>query len=439
MANRNSKINIPENNLPAFCRTFAGREVFLRHVVHEKPDARKQMKKIILIFCATIISFSFYAQQSLWGNKEIVSPEIHPDNTVTFRLKAPSVFSVGVTGDFLPPRKVKGPFGESEVPGVANMKKNVHGIWEYTTRDPLPPELYNYTFVVDSLKVCDPANVYTVRDVASVFNIFLIGGGRDGLYGVNNVPHGTVSRRWYKSPTLNMQRRMTIYTPPGYETSSQKYPVLYLLHGMGGDEEAWMTLGRTVEILDNLIAEGKAKPMIVAMPNGNASQEAAPGESKLGFYTPTMQLPHTMDGTFESAFPDILKFVDENYRTVADKSGRAIAGLSMGGFHSLYISAQYPNTFNFIGLFSAAISPKEGSDSPIYANIDQKLKTQFANKPRLYWIAIGKTDFLYQSNAEFRKKLDAENYPYSYSESDGGHIWRNWRIYLAEFVPQLFK
>lgn len=174
---------------------------------------------------------------------------------------------------------------------------------------------------------------------------------------------------------------MTVYTPVGYETSGKRYPVLYLLHGMGGDEEAWISLGRTAQILDNLIAQGKAKPMIVVMPNGNASQEAAPGESSRGMVPPTMQLPKTMEGSYEQAFPEIVKFIDKNYRTIKSKSGRAIAGLSMGGFHSLHISKQYPDMFNYIGLFSAAIMPNKEVSSPIYENMEGKLKVQFDKIP----------------------------------------------------------
>lgn len=167
----------------------------------------------------------------------------------------------------------------------------------------------------------DPSNVYMSRDVSSVTNVFIIGGGRADLYKVNDVPHGTVSRIWYDSPTLGMKRRMTVYTPAGYETSGKRYPVFYLLHGMGGDEEAWMALGRTSQIMDNLIAQGKAEPMIVVMTNGNASQEAAPGETSDGFVAPNMNLPKTMEGSFETAFPDVVKFVDKTYRTKANKKG----------------------------------------------------------------------------------------------------------------------
>ena len=234
------------------------------------------------------------------------------------------------------------------------------------------------------MRCTDPANVYLIRDVASVFNVFITGNGKGDLYKVGAVPHGTVTRRWYHSPGNEMTRRMTIYTPPGYESSKDKFPVLYLLHGMGGDEEAWIALGRTAQILDNLIAAGKARPMIVVMTNGNVAQEAAPGESSLGMAKPTMQLPHTMDGQFEETFTDVISFIDENYRTLAKKEGRAIAGLSMGGYHSLHISRYYPNTFDYVGLFSAAILPNEKATSKVYADLDKTLQIQMKNELQLY-------------------------------------------------------
>ena len=367
------------------------------------------------------------AQQALWGKAPVVSPEIHENQTVTFRLRAPKAVKVQVTGDFLSK-------------GVADLVENKEGVWEYTTPEPLKPELYGYNFVVDGLKMNDPSNVYMIRDVSTITNVFIIGGDRADLYKVNDVPHGTVSKVWYDSPALGMDRRLTIYTPAGYETSGKRYPVFYLLHGMGGDENAWSELGRATQILDNLIAQGKAEPMIVVMTNGNAALEAAPGESSLGWEAqPTFQLPKTMEGSFETHFPDVVKFVDKHYRTKANKKSRAIAGLSMGGFHSLHISKQYPDMFNYVGLFSAAIMPGKNVESPIYQDMEGKLATQFAKKPALYWIAIGKTDFLYKANAEYRKLLDEKGYPYEYFENEDGHIWKNWRIYLSEFVPRLFK
>ncbi|MBD8984359.1 MAG: esterase [Bacteroides cellulosilyticus] len=393
------------------------------------------MKRLTALIVALLIGVTMFAQQALWGSAPVVSPEIHGNNTVTFRFKAPKAVRVQLTGDFLPVQKN----AKFEAPGIVDLKEGQEGVWEYTTPEPLKPELYSYSFIVDGLRVNDPANVYLIRDVSTLTNVFIIGGDRADFYKVNPVPHGTVSRVWYDSPALGLERRMTVYTPAGYETGGKRYPVLYLLHGMGGDEEAWISLGRTAQILDNLIAQGKAKPMIVVMPNGNASQEAAPGESSRGMVPPTMQLPKTMEGSYEQAFPEIVKFIDKNYRTVKSKSGRAIAGLSMGGFHSLHISKQYPDMFNYVGLFSAAIMPNKEASSPIYENMEGKLKVQFDKKPALYWIAIGKTDFLYKANEEYRKLLDKKGYKYTYYESDEGHIWRNWRIYLTEFVPMLFR
>lgn len=393
------------------------------------------MKRLTALTVALLIGVTMFAQQALWGTTPVVSPEIHDNNTVTFRFKAPKAVRVQLTGDFLPVQKN----AKFEAPGIVDLKEGQEGVWEYTTPEPLKPELYSYSFIVDGLRMNDPANVYLIRDVSTLTNVFIIGGDRADFYKVNPVPHGTVSRIWYDSPALGLERRMTVYTPAGYETSGKHYPVLYLLHGMGGDEEAWISLGRTAQVLDNLIAQGKAKPMIVVMPNGNASQEAAPGESSRGMVPPTMQLPKTMEGSYEQAFPEIVKFIDKNYRTIKSKSGRAIAGLSMGGFHSLHISKQYPDMFNYIGLFSAAIMPNKEVSSPIYENMEGKLKVQFDKNPALYWIAIGKTDFLYKANEEYRKLLDEKGYKYTYYESDEGHIWKNWRIYLTEFVPMLFR
>ena len=397
------------------------------------------MKRLTILAAVLLMCVATFAQEALWGIGPLVSPEIYDNNIVLFRLKAPKAVKVQITGDFLPKQKVKIPNGEYEIPGVVDMTEGKDGVWEYTTPEPLQPELYSYSFIVDGLRMNDPANVYLIRDVATLTNVFIIGGERADLYKVNQVPHGTVSRIWYDSPALGLERRMTVYTPAGYETSGKRYPVFYLLHGMGGDEEAWISLGRTSQILDNLIAQGKAKPMIVVMTNGNASQEAAPGESSLGMKPPTMQLPKTMDGSFEQAFPDVVKFVDKNYRTLKSKSGRAIAGLSMGGFHSLHISKQYPDMFDYVGLFSAAILPNKDVSSPVYEDMEGKLKIQFAKKPSLYWIAIGKTDFLYKANEDYRKQLDENGYKYTYYETGEGHIWKNWRIYLSEFVPLLFK
>lgn len=397
------------------------------------------MKLRLTIFVAIVLfSMATFAQQALFGGQQIISPEVKADHTVTFRIMAPAADSVQITGDFLPPAKLKTQWGLIDVPGTAKLTKDDKGIWTFTSQ-PLASDLYSYTVIVDGFKTTDPSNVYIIRDVASVFNVFIVGGGKGDLYQVSKVPHGSVTRRWYDSPGNGMPRRVTVYTPAGYETSKEKYPVLYLLHGMGGDEEAWINLGRSSQILDNLIAQGKAKPMIVVMTNGNVAQEAAPGESSLGYVKPSMQMDHTMDGKFEETFPDVIKFVESNYRVKADKSGRAIAGLSMGGYHSLHISRFYPNTFDYVGLFSAAIMSNDKVTSPVYKNFDSTLETQMKNGYKLYWIGIGKADFLYKANEEYRAKLDKMGMKYTYVETEGGHTWTNWRVYLSQLTPLLFK
>ncbi len=398
------------------------------------------MKKVTFIFAALMLCAVSYAQQALWGGSQLVSPEVHEDNTVTFRLLAPNANTVQVTGDFLPSQTIETPFGEFDGPGVADLVKNENGVWEYTTPEPLSPELYSYSFLLDGVRVNDPSNVHRNRDVATISDIFFIGGDRASLYQVQNVPHGTVARVWYNSPVLGMNRRLTVYTPAGYEDNEKNYPVFYLLHGAGGDEEAWIALGRTAQILDNLIAEGKAEPMIVVMTNGNATQQVAPGEEARGFVVPDMQSNTTMDGAFELSFVDVMNYVEKHYRTINKKSARAIAGLSMGGFHSMHISNYYPEKFDYVGLYSAAIMPRDDSESPVYQDIEGKLKVQFEDyKPALYWIAIGNKDFLYEANVKYRELLDEKGYEYKYFETGDGHIWRNWRIYLSEFAPMLFK
>ncbi len=374
--------------------------------------------------------FHANAQQALYGGGAFVSPEIHVDYTVTFRVLAPSADEVKLTGDWMP--------AEGWVPGSVIMEKDEKGLWSYTTAV-LEPELYGYAFIIDGVRTNDPNNVFVSRDIATNTNIFLLEGEQTDLYKVNDVEHGSVTRRWYKSPGLEMTRRICIYTPPGYENTKRSYPVLYLLHGAGGDEEAWNELGRASQIMDNLIAQGRVEPMIVVMPNGNVSQQAAPGEGSRGYYKPQFMEPGTMDGSFEASFMDIVNFVEDDYRVKAKKTHRALAGLSMGGFHALHISRYYPNTFDYVGLFSAAMLPNQNTSSLVYQDVDETLRTQMDNGYELYWIGVGKADFLANNIKLYTKKLDGLGMPYTYRESEGGHIWKNWRVYLSEFTPLLFK
>lgn len=362
------------------------------------------------------------AQQQLWGGAN-GSPRVNSDNMVTFSIKAPDAQRVSVQLDY----------------GVLwPLERDTAGVWTFTI-GALEPDLYLYNYVVDGVKTLDPENVYTMRDVATVKSMFFVNGGHPLVYEAQDVPHGNVSAVWYDSPRVGQKRRMMVYTPAGYDQGKQRYPVFYLLHGSGGDETAWLHQGQAAQVLDNLIASGQAVPMIVVMPNGNVDEQAAPGADQRGLVTPTFAHKQWMEGSFESSFVDIMEYVDRHYRTDKRQSRRAIAGLSMGGYHSLYISANQPKDFGYVGLFSAAIRPMKGVESPIYDNLEQKLAVQFGQDLKLYWMAIGKDDFLYEPNRQYRELLDRGGHRYTYVESTGGHEWRNWRRYLAQFVPLLFK
>ena len=408
------------------------------------------MKTILSIAFCAICAVSAVAQEKLFQSANVQSPVVNADGTVTFNIFAPKAVKVEVTGDFLPTTKIEVPgFGTVEQPGVAQLTEGKDGIWSYTT-SMLAPELYSYTFNIDGMTgVKDPANIYVNRDIVSFSNIFIVSekqGDKGDIYRVNEVKHGNLAKVWYDSPTLKMQRRMTIYTPAEYD-KGKNYPVLYLMHGAGGDENAWSELGRAAQILDNLIATGKAKPMIVVMPNGNTDCQAAPGEWSRGMYQPTFMgsVNQKSIATMDESFMDIVKYVESHYKVAKNKKNRAICGLSMGGGHTFATSKRYPDTFNYIGLFSAGLHISGDRTKSFYQLLQENTEVQkqlarlFAGKPALYWIAIGKTDFLYQQNADLRKYLDEKGYPYEYLETDGGHIWRNWRIYLTEFAQKIFN
>ena len=378
--------------------------------------------RILLSVLVALVAFSpLSAQQNLWQAKGVTSLEVLDDGSVVVRLYAPEAKSVVLKCDFVPD-------------GNVAMQRTDDGVWEYRS-EPLASELYCYRFSIDGMAdVVDPASSYVMRDVGSLMSYFIVAGERGDLYAPQGVKHGSLSRVW--APMGGQERRMVVYTPAGYERGKGKYPVLYLLHGMGGDEEAWVATGRVVEIMDNLIASGKAEPMIVVMTNGCTKHVAAPGYSEEGMFRPYMS--GSMDGTFEAMFKDVVEWVDATYRTIAKPEKRAIAGLSMGGFHAMQISKHYPDLFDYVGLFSAAIFRGE-SGVEMYEKLEQRLLRQFELEPKLYWIAIGSGDFLYDENVEYRELLDRLGCKYTYRESTGGHEWRNWRIYLCEFAQMLFK
>ena len=403
------------------------------------------MKKLSSFAVCALLGVSAWAQEALFSANGVVSPEVSENGAVTFRLFAPKAVRVQLTGDFIG-QTVK----DGERTDIVDLQEGKDGVWTYTTA-PLEPELYYYKFKVDGMDMLDPSNVYMCRDIATYSNIFIVEketGDRGDLYSVNDVPHGNVMKVWYDSPTLKMKRRMTVYTPAGYDEGG-RYPVLYLLHGAGGDEDAWTTLGRAAQIMDNLIAAGKAKPMIVVMTNGNPNCEAAPGEWSRGMYKPSF-MGH-MEGkavaTMDESFPDVVKYVEKYFRTLKGKKNRAICGLSMGGGHSFTISRRYPDMFDYVGLFSSSIPLGDNGNRQESLlermNKNQKfgdeVKALFAAKPKLYWIGIGKTDFLYKANEDYRAYLDSKGYGYEYLETEGGHIWRNWRDYLTIFAQRLFR
>ncbi len=371
------------------------------------------MKKLAMLIMAALTVFAAYAQ----GYK------VNPDATVTFSIKAPKADNVSVAGSI------------SAKP--LNLTKDSEGVWSVTTPQ-LAPDFYYYWFVVDGVKTLDPKNHYAIRDTATLFNVFIVPGEQSAWYAVSDVPHGDVEQVWYPSPGLGCDRRMTVYTPAEYRKNPNKrYPVLYILHGTGGDEGAWEGLGRTSIIMDNMIAAGKAVPMIVVMPNCNVNDPAAPGYTHEGMYITTDGRSYGECNKFEMAFPDIVNYIDKNYRTIADKQHRALAGLSMGGGQTWRISLNYPDLFDYLGLYSAAIG--WGEKNVQLEKYEEALLRQFKNAPALYWIAIGEKDFLLKRNNDLRAQLDRLGLPYSYYESTGGHSWSNWRLYLTMFVPQLFK
>lgn len=382
------------------------------------------LKQFFLFICTLSLTIGANAQRP-----QQYGAQVNKDHTVTFRLRAPEAKAV----------YVRATFAKTE---LSKQQDSMGMYWTYTTPQPVKSDLHTYVFVVDGQRVLDPENAYSLMASGYNYSVLIVPGEPGDLYRVNDVPHGSVSRVWYHSSAFSKDRRMVVYTPAGYELSNKAYPVLYLLHGSSQNEEIWPGLGRATQIMDNLIAQGKVQPMIVVMPNGNVEEYAASGEDSNGWdLRPQMGgLPNNDMGLFEEAFPEIVSFIDKSYRTVKRKSGRAIAGLSMGGMQSFHISRNYPALFDYVGLFSGV--PKNGipEHSPMFQDFDNKLHTQFiTKKPELYWIGIGTGDILYDLNARYRQLLDKNGYEYTYVEVPGGHDLDVWRLLLVKFAPLLFK
>ena len=377
------------------------------------------MKRILLIAAAAALSLTAMAQEltnfNFGGQAPVISPEIQGDS-VTFRLKADYATIVKLSGSWMP-----NPWGDT-----IDMTRGENNVWSVKIALPAP-EIYTYNFVVDGVAVNDPQNVYVQRDGTRYLPMLIVPGERTENYGEARL-HGTVSHPWYDSKLLGYSRRLTVYTPYGYEANpKKKYPVLYLLHGAGGDEEAWISMGRTAQILDNLIEKGLAEPMIVVMPNGNPGQQAARTlgipEKQMNWRDPAFQNIYV-----KSLCEEIVPFIEKNFHAVAKPASRAIAGLSMGGGHTISASILYPEMFDYICPLSAA---GQASGEQIAALKKAGVK--------LYFLACGSADFLFQGSQQLDQTLTEQGLDHIYFVSDGGHTWANWRLYLNTFAPKLFK
>ena len=343
----------------------------------------------------------------------LISPEVHADGKITFRLRAPKAEKVSVI---------------CEAVGTQPMAKDADGVWSVTV-GPVPPGIYDCQFDVDGLRITDPAspNVFGNRQGSRGYVEVPGPPGHPRSDEWRDVPHGTVTIHWYTSKVTGARRRVHVYAPPGYQQeASKRYPVLYLLHGSGDNDSHWTLLGRANVIADNLLADGRAVPMLIVMPDGHVADRSR--EREEGSRNRGREL-------FEKdLLESVLPLVEANYRVLADPQHRGIVGLSMGGGQSIGVGLGHLDQFAWVGAFSAAVS---GND-PVLAKLrsdpgaaNQKLK--------LLWIAIGKDDFLLARNRDFVKALDELKIRHTYQETEGRHAWGVWRGYLAEFLPLLFR
>ena len=381
----------------------------------------------------------------------LVSPEINPDRTVTFRFYAPKSQEVTLNGSWE---------GGSDI----KMTKDDKGVWSVTI-GPMAPQLWGYWFLADGVKALDPSNGETQRDGNRYDNLLMISGPESAQWDFKDVPHGTIEQVWYSSPTLKQaRRRMYVSMPPDYKDSNARYPVLYLLHGGGGDEDAWSTMGRAPIILDNLIAAGKMKPMIVVMPNGNATQTVSQGYgygptparqqvvapapppvqaaqqaagqqgARAGAQAAAPRPPQAYEGSYpHSLVKDIIPYVEKHYRAIANKDNRAIAGLSMGGGHTLTATNNNPGVFGWIGVFSSG--PRNGVDD----TMKKQLAAVKAGGVHHYWTGVGTTDTARQGTMNLHAAVKEMGFKTSYKEIPGRHYWFLWRDFLADYAQVLFK
>ncbi|MDX8338945.1 alpha/beta hydrolase-fold protein [Draconibacterium sp. IB214405] len=387
-------------------------------------------KKLFLaLFCfLAVLGANAQELTNFMGGAQIVSPEIG-ETEVTFRFMAPKADTVKITGGFTPTVKMETRFGPMDVPAPVNMTKDETGLWSISF--PLPePELYTYSFIVDGVSVNDPKNIFMQRDGTRYLSVLLIPGKQTENYFEAN-EHGNLSKVWYDSPTIGTKRRMFVYTPYGYETSGEDYPVLYLLHGGGGDEDAWSTMGRARQILDNLIEKGLAKPMICVMPNGNAGQQAARTQL-LEEKTYDRNDPAYANLYVKSIVQDIIPYIEGHYRVIAKPEARAVSGLSMGGGHTLAVTSLFPGTFDYICPLSMGVRGDAET-------VDKQLQGVKEAGYKLYWVGCGESDFVWEMAQNLDAALKRNDMEHTFYVTDGGHTWANWRKYLNTFGQLLFK
>ncbi|MBQ6604157.1 MAG: esterase [Tidjanibacter sp.] len=385
-----------------------------------------KIRRLLTSVIALLVSLTVSAQEI--GNfraARVVSPELTEEG-ITFRLRADYATQVSLSVAWQP--------------GQVAMRRGADLVWSVTLPTP-DPDLYSYNFVVDGSTVLDPSNPAMQRDGTTYRNILIVDGPYSAHY--KDAPvRGNLSYVWYDSPTIGAERRMAVYTPAGYDESKKKYPVLYLLHGGGGDEEAWSSMGRATQIIDNLIAEGLAEPMIVVMPNGNASQIEAPIYTTPGVAAKGTPHEISSDLYVTSLIKDIIPYIDSHYRTIARPEGRAISGLSMGGGHTIRTNYLFPGYFDYICPLSTGAHPHNQKNTP-YAFDEQTLDGYLEGIKKagykLFWLACGSADPWFAEAEEFDRLLTEKGMEHTYYVTGGGHTWTNWRHYLDTYARLLFK
>jgi enterochelin esterase family protein len=356
-------------------------------------------------------------------NDTLVSPEVLPDHRVTFRIYAPKASAVTVGGDWA-------------TSGPAKLEKDDKGVWS-ATAGPLVPDFYSYSFNVDGVKTLDPKNATIKQGITSLDNLFFVPGKEAAFEDNNPVPHGDIRQAWYRSSTLDRQRRMHVYTPPGYDGGKERYPVLYLLHGGGDEDSGWSTVGRAGFILDNLLADGKAKPMLVVMPNGSLPRPTNPA-ARTGERPSPEAMAAAQERFTNELLKDVIPYVENHFRVVPDAEHRALAGLSMGGGQTLRAVTSHPDQFGYVGVWSAGIGQNaQDFEKRNAAFLDSADKVN--KQVKLFSIAVGDKDFALTGSKNLSEVLTKHGIKNELHVSGGGHTWINWRHYLNELAPRLFR